>query len=803
MLRQVRRSPLFSALIVILLAIGIGANTLVFSLVNELLLRPLPVRDPQNLYRIERNRQLQVRPDVDFDYPDYRDVILKSDLFSAAVAEEEVYDNIVVPVSAGNEVRMATTQIVSPNYFAELGIQPAAGRVLAPDDTDAIVISYQFWQSHFAGRRDIVGQPLRVNGASFTIAGILPKEFHSSDIDRAPDIRVPIGASRVLMGEDVNNRRGRARFRVLARLAPGITREHASAALLGPLKAAALAVAKPEDREFYTNFQLAFEPIGRGVSRLRDQFSRALWLLLGGVGLLLLAVCANVAGLLIAKSTGRRREMAIRLAIGASRAQLIRQLLGEYLLLAIPGAILGALLAYSTAPSLIHLLPPTRDYARYQSPQLLTVQPDLKVLAFTAVLMLFCVLAFGLVPAWRGASVSLTAEMRAAARRGHRSFAAVAPVGLQIAFCVLLVSAAGLMLRTFWKLDHTDPGFYRAHIIEFSMNTQSPAFYRELIRRAGEIPGVRSVSYAGMGLMRGIGMKTTIAPRGVTLPPNTFLNTSVNVVSPEYFATMGMPILAGRGLASSDFNHKPDQIVVNQAFADTFFPHKNPIAEILTRKQGVVADFEIVGLFPTAKYRNMREPDPPIYYTVMNPDFTSNSPWLLYLRTYGKPDSIANAVRSIVTALDPSVPIVEQFTIEQEIQTTMWQERLVAILSAFFGLTAAALAAIGMYGTLTYSVTQRTHELGIRVAIGACIRHVVQTVCSPIAAAVAGGIITGLIGAALLLRITERLLYGIRATDPITLAATVVFVAICGALAAAIPSLRAVRIDPSRALREE
>jgi len=835
-LRQLRRNRLFSALVILLLAIGIGSNTLVFSLVNELLLKPLAVRDPGNLYLLEKNCEKQVRPDVDFEYLELRDIIQKSSVFTAAVAEEEPYNGNVVPLSTAGGIRMVMTQIVSPNYFSELGVEAVAGRVLTAADAASpsaipVVLSYQFWQSQFAGSRAAIGSAIRLKNVPFLVVGVLPRGFHSSDIDRAPDVRLPISAARLLRGHDVTEPSGegetRVQFRVLVRLARGVSPPQAAAAMLSPLRAATewnlregnARSPKPMPAatlqtyvDIDANFRLDLEPAGRGVSRLRDQFSRALWLLLGGVGLVLLAVCANIAGLLLARSGERRREMGIRLAVGAGRLQLVSQLLIENSLLALPGALLGGLAAYAAAPYLVRLLPPPRDYAQFQTAQLLAVTPDLRVLAFTIGLMAFSVAAFGIFPAWRGTGVALTSEIKAARGRGYHGATAIAPVALQVAFSVVLLAAAALMLRTFWKLDHVDAGFDRAHIVEFTLDptsagysmAQSGAFYRELAQRVAALPGVRSVAYAARGIMRGVGMKTTLAPQGVVLPRNTFLNTSVNAVTPSYFDTMGMPLFSGRNLELSDDGKLPLPIVVNQAFADFFFPRQNPIGRLLGQgTDGSQPRYVIVGSTVTAKYRSMREPDPPTFYSVIGPGQGSTEARLLYVRTHGSPAGMVSAVREVLARLDPGVPLVEVFTLEQEIQTSLWQERLVALLAAFFGVVSIVLAGIGLYGVLTYTVTQRAHELGIRVAVGARASHIVRTVCAPIVAAVAYGLAAGALGCAFLLRLTGGLLYEVRPADPISLAAAACFVLACAVVASALPAFRAASIDPSRALREE
>jgi len=832
--RQVQRNRLFSAMVILLLATGIGANTLVFGLVNELLLKPLPVRDPGNLYLLEKNREKQVRPDADFDYPDFRDVIQKSSLCAAAVAEQEPFlDGTLVPLAGSSPARLVTTQIVSPNYFTELGVEAVTGRVLTPADAAAagaipVVLSYQFWQSQFAGDRAVIGRTIRLKGAPFLVAGVLPREFHSSDIDRAPDVRAPISAARVLGGSDLTAHRDphEGSFRVLVRLARGVSPAHAAAALVAPLRAAAEAgavaweagQAKPRaaadlrrEIEFASNFRVALEPIGRGVSRLRDQFARSLCLLLGGVAVLLLAVCANISGLLLARSDARRRDMGIRLAVGAGRPQLIGQLLTESLVLAGPGAALGALLAYAAAPLLLGLLPPPRDYGQFQSPQLLTVTPDYRLLLFTAALPLLCLLAFGLVPALRATRVDLAAEIKSGGRRGRSGSTPIAPLALQAGFSVVLLAGAGVMLRTFWNLDHAAAGFDRAHIVEFTLDPQDAGydaarrgvFFRELARRTAELPGVHSVAYAARGIMRGVGIKTTLAPEGVVLPRGTFLNTSLNEVTPAYFETMGIRLLAGRNLEQADAQGKPVPILVNEAFAGFFFPRGEAIGRRMSRPEETQPGNEIVGMVATSKYRSMREADPPTFYSVL--DLSQDAPGLLllYVRTSGRPASIISAVRGELARLDPAVPLVEVFTLEQEIQSSLWQERLVALLAGFFGAVSLLLAGIGSFGSLTYAITQRAHELSIRVAVGARARHIAGTVCYPMAAAVVCGLAGGGILAALLLRLAQGLLYGVRAADPLCFAAAAVLVLVFAAAASAAPVRRAVSVDAARALRGE
>lgn len=829
-LRQLRRHRTSSALAILLLGVGIGANTLVFSLVNELLLKPLPVRDPQNLYLLQGIATHQVRPNTFYTWPVYQEVAQHRALFQSAVAEQGWYSADNLPLRAGNAVRLVHSQMVSPNYFTELGIAAYLGRVLNAADAEATgtlaaVLSYQFWQSEFAGDRGIVGRTIRLKESPFLVVGVLPRDFHSSDIDRAPDVRLPISAAPLLHGKPVTDPLSAQTFQILLRLAPGVSAGQAAAALKPDLDRAeewiarqAVALKKerfsPRDLSEIEETRYVLASMEHGDSQLRDQFARALRLLLGGVALLLAAVCANVAGLLLAKANQRRKEMGVRLAVGASRTQLIRQLLAEHLLLAAPAAALGAILAYALAPAMLGLLPTPRDMGQVSSPFILRIAPDLRVLAFTALVSAACVVIFGLLPAWHATRVSLAAEMKATRGQVHATRAALAPVVVQVAFGVVLLSAAALMLRTFWNLERLDPGFDRTHVIEFTTEPdavgyapqQSGAFYLALRDRVAALPGVASVAFASRGLMRGVGIKSTLAPEGVTLPPKTFLNTSLNDVSAAYFTTLGIPLLAGRDLTSQDGEpeRKPRPIVVNRAFAESFYPGQDPIGKMLV--QGTdgkhTPNWVVVGVVATAKYRSLREPDPPTFYTAM-PDAQVPGGSLLYVRTHGAPAQIAGAVRREIAALDPAVPLVETLTLDQEVETSLWQERLVAILAAFFGGAAVLLAGIGLYGSLAYSVEQRRREIGIRVAVGASFGHIVRAVCSPMAGAVALGMAGGAAAAALLLRLTTHLLFGVRPLDPWSMLLAAGFVCLCAAAAAAGPARRAARIDPATALRED
>jgi predicted permease len=811
MRRMLRRDRGFHALIVVLLGLGIGSATLVFSVVNEVLLKTLPVREPDNLYLLARTTPGELRPDDYFDERHYREVVLPNPLVKAAVAEQMADNRAIVPLREGAGTKLVMAQGVSPNYFREWGVRPLIGRVLEDSDTGtAAVLSYHFWQSEYRGDSGVLGKTIRLRDKAFPIVGVLPREFHSSDVDRAPEVRISMSAARALYANDKEG----VSYRLLLRLVPGASAPAAGASLLPGLEATDKALdalrQRGPDPDKYTAL---IQPIPHGVSRMRDQFGGALRALLAGVGLLLFAVCANVAGLLIAKSGDRRKEIGIRMAIGAGRGQIVRQLLAESLLLAIGGAALGGAFAGIVARKITTVLPPARDLAQFATPQLLAIAPDWRVLGFAAAATLFVVVASGLVPAWRAARLDLVSEIKASPGQRRHGRAGIVSVALQAAFSMILLSAAGLMVRTWQNLDHLDPGFDRYHLISFTIDPasagykmeQSGAVAAELRRRVDGLPGVHSTAWAWRALMRGSGIKSTIAPQGVVLPPSTFLNTSLNDVTPGYFETMGIRLLAGRTLELRDVGVQPAPVVVNQAFARQFFPGQSAVGKYLvTGKDGTKAPSRvIVGVVNTAKYRSMREPDPPTLYAAW--DASKGSDWQthLYVRTKGDPKAVATAVRQTLHDVDPGVPLVETATLDSEIRASLWQERLVAILGSFFGAAAAGLAAIGLYAALTLSVAQRRREIAIRVAVGAGKRRLVEAVCSTMATGVVLGLLAGLVGAAALLQFSRSLLFGVQPFDPVSLASAAGIVVFASIVAALRPVRRAGRVDPAISLREE
>ncbi len=831
--RQIIRKPLFSALAILLLSVGIGANVLIFTFVDTLLLRPLPVRNPQNLWMLQALYSEMIYPEVSFSYRQFEELQKRSDLFTAVTAEEAWSEIWAYPLTETGSARLVTTQILAPNYFDELGIKPFLGRVFTPEDGKPstnvpALLSYQFWQSHYGGRRDVLGQTLRLKNFPFTIVGVLPRDFHSVDIERAPDVRLPISAGPFLEGKQVDDPRGDQSFGfcVLARLKPGVSAAAAQQVIREPLhrfserevmeryadyKGPRKSEIIARDEQFIAEERFAFEPVGTGMSGLRTQFSQALKILMAGVIVLLIAVCANVAGLLIGRGEERRKELAVRMSIGASRWRLLRQLTIENLCLAVPGSLLGLFLGYILAPMLLRILPPVRSLDQFASPPILTVSIDSRVLLFTWLLLVASLCLFGLIPAWRATRLDINGELKGTTRPKSHSLAALMPVAVQVMISVLLLASGALMLRNYWSLEALNPGFDRAHVFSFTLgldragftDAQANAYQRELESKALQLPGVRSVAFSTLGLMRGSGFKTTVTIPGAVKSERLFMNTSLAAVTPSYFDALGIPLLAGRKLYSTDVNAKLQPVVINRALADSLFPNQNPIGQgIVPGNDGSKsATMTVVGLAETAKFRRLQEPSPPIFYSLL-PN-AKQGRLVMFIRTEGEPARVMKAAEQVVRKAGGGVPIIEEQLLEQEVQATIWQEKLVARLAAFFSLIALLLAALGLYGTLAFSVVRRRRELGIRIAIGADFQQIVKTVCGRMSLAVGVGLLAGLFAAAVALRFTKHFLYAVEPLDAPSFIGAAVLALACVCLAAVIPCRRAVRTDAATALRAD
>jgi predicted permease len=806
--RMLVKSPGFTLAVAGLLALGIGANAAIFSALNALLLMPLPVRQPQQLIRL-----VQTVPRIgvtsSFLHEVYEALKLHASTLSAVFGDAEWPVAMDDPKPA-EQVRV---HVVTPEFFDELGVAALYGRTLTADDAKEdtgappAVLSYGFWQRRFASDVHVVGRGIALRGHKFVVVGVMPRTFNGITADTAPDLRIPLRAFPLLRFEGAFRGNGIA-LEIAARLKPGVSLAQARAECSAIWRATtedALRRANDTPGNIRSDLSrgLQVESIERGVSVLRDRFGPALELLAGSSGLVLLLMCSNVAGLLLARTAARREEIALRLALGATRARLVRQMLIESALLADLGAAGGWLVAALSMPLLVRALPPMRDRLTTQLALSLDVAPDTRVLLFATGVSLATALLFGLAPALAASRVSLDSLLRGArSSRGGRLRPAL--VVFQVALCTLLLTGAGLLVRSFQQLHGVDPGFDAAHVVTFTVYPGLSGYSQErcdklrlaLLDRVRTLPGVASAASSSRAVMRGSGIKSSIRPEGQPITEADFLNTSINTVSPEYFDAMGMRILAGRGFQDSDRDAKPARVLVNQAFARQLFPGIDPVGRRLWNGMGSL--WEIVGVVNDAKYRSLREPMTPTYYTLGSDDV-----FILIVRTRMRPETIIQPVRRELAALDPALPFIEIHTLAEEVDASAASERLTATLASLFGLLAAILAALGIYGLLSYAVAQRRREIGIRMAVGARPTDIAQMIGRQSLTMVAVGVAAGLAAAWELAPAIRSLLYGVAPADGVSLGAAAVFVMVVSAVATAIPAGRATRVEPASALRDE
>jgi predicted permease len=813
--RMLAKSPGFTLVAVALLTVGVGANALIFSAFDAVLWRPLPVRHAGQLVRMVQ-RIPRIGTSSTFHYSAYQALREHSTTLSAVFGEAPIDVAMNQPAPAEQvRVHMAT-----PEFFEVLGVPALFGRTLTEDDAKAnpgtppAVLSYGFWRRRFNGDPEAVGRTIVLHGHPFVIVGVMPRAFNGTSVDTAPDVRVPLHTFQGLWPGPAAFNVEEAALDLGGRLKSGVTRAQAQAetlaiwrAAIEPYSTGQLVGRGPVD-QIRTGMEL--DPLERGISILRERYAGALKLLLTSVGLLLLMVCANVTGLLLTRVAGRREEIAVRLALGATRGRLVRQMLTESFLLTGLGAAGGVLLGFALTGSVVRVLPPLRDIATRRLALSVDFAPDWRVLLFSLAISVLTALLSGVALALTVSRTSVDSALRGARStaewRGRQ-----AVVVFQIALCTLLLTGAGLLVRTFEQLHSLDAGFDRDHVVTFTADPslsgytapQEQALLSALTGRVRQIPDVVTVALAARGVMRGRGIAMTVAPAGQGPSTADFLNTNLNDVSPEYFATMGIRLVAGRDFTGGgDRMAKPRRVVVNQAFVRRFFPNTDPIGQgfgVGPPQRVVDRMFEIIGVVSDAKYRSMREPMMPTVYQSSH-EFDS---FVLHVRTRGRPESIIQSVRQALTALDPAVPFVEISTLAEEVDASTAVERLTAALASIFGTIAALLTAVGLYGLLAYVVTQRRREIGIRMALGAQTVDIGILVGRQALAMVVGGIVLGLGAAAAVSQWMRSLLYGVAPSDPRSLAAAAVFVALVAAVAVAIPVVRATHIQPAAALRQE
>ncbi len=821
--RGLRRSPLFSIVAILSLALGIGANTAIFTLLDQVLLRKLPVKRPDELVMLYQ-RGLHMGSNMGIrmhSYPIYQDFQKRGEPLA------EVMCRRLVPasVSIDNQTERVQAEMVSGNYFSMLGVGAALGRVFNSQEDDQVyqghpnvVLSYGYWVSRFARDPTVVGKKILVNDYPMTVIGVSAEGFVGIDPAESPQIRVPILMKPVMVPNwgwvHMDDRRARW-VQVFGRLKPGYTVESARAPLQGlftQIRAYEMTLPAAKEwsaysREQFMKGQLLVDPAATGFSGIRNDFSTALVVLMCMVGLVLLIACANVANLLIARGFMRQREIAVRLSLGASRRRLVRQLLVESLILSFAGGLVGLGLAVLLTRGLLALVPTEGQ------PLLITAHPDLRILGFTLVLMFFTAIVFGLLPALRASRPDPWATLKdtvGSITGGTGSlFLRKGLVTVQVALSFLLLFGAGLFVRSLQNLRTTDTGVALDNLVVFQVspelsgydNQRAVLFYQQLLERLRAAPGVRSAAMVAESILSGNEWDSYMSVEGHRPKDGEDMQAFMNALSPGYFETMRIPLLEGRDFTRMDVKENATVAIVNKRFAEHFFGSTSAIGKHVGWGSGPRSklNIEIVGVVADSLYEGPREG---VRRQVFVPKWGKGGS-TFYVRTQNRSTTAYNVIRNEVRQLDASMPIYGVKTLEAQLDETLLTDRLIALLSAGFGLLATVLASIGLYGVMAFVVARRRKELGIRLALGAQQSLVIWLVMREVLVLLSIGLIVGIPAAMALGRFISTQLYGIQPHDPWIAGWTMLLLSVVSAAAGLIPAHRASRIDPILALRYE
>jgi predicted permease len=841
-LRQLRRSPGFAAVVVLSLALGIGANTAIFSLMDAVLWEMLPVKQPRQLVLL--NWSSKGWPDVidsleggdyldeltgmyrsqSFSYPSFERLRDGNHVFSQTFAYAA--NSVGVNVSMNGRAESIRAYMISGTYFEGLGVRAIAGRTILPSDDapsapPVVVLSYRFWQRRFgedvsmAGK--VVGKVMAVNGIPVTVVGVTPPEFFGLAPGQSPDLFVPLGqythllpayeAAAMAGTPPVSMMQDSRRWWlvVVGRLRPDVTEARARAELKVIFDQSLPSSEKAHDPKRPV---LGTASASKGLDGLRTQFSQALWVMMGMVALVLSIACANAAGLLLARATAREKEIAVRLSLGARRSRLIRQLLTESLLLSVAAGAAGLLFSRWAGWVLLAWL------SEGNSPLTISLHVDMRILVFTVLVSLGTGIIFGLAPALQSTRSDLGATLKRGAkkiRRAGRYVSGRILVAGQVALCLLLLVSAGLFLRTLANLKNLDVGFRRDHLLQFSIrpglngyrDARLGGFYQELQRRIQLISGVRSVGLSGHGIVgAGVSISQAAIPGYTEGKPR--VSVYRNFVGPGFFSTMGIPLVLGRVIDARDGPDSLKAAVVNERLVKDYFHGDNPIGRSLefgTEKKPRTK--VIVGVVGNAKFNRLRDEDPPTAYFAYQQDETIPTSMTFEVRTAADSKGLIATISREALALDKDVPITNVKTLTEAIAQDLTQERMFARLASVFGVLALALACIGLYGTMAYAVARRTSEIGIRMAVGAGPANILGMVLRDSAVLVLAGSVLGLAAALAATRVIRSQLYGLTPHDPATLGAAALLLLAVTLGAAYLPARRASRVDPLIALRNE
>ena len=821
-LRTFAKSPLFFIVAVCSLAFGIGTNTAIFTLTDQVLVRMLPVKEPEQLVMLSAiGRHYGSNMGWNrISYPMYQDFRDRNTVFSGMFCFRETE----MCLSFGGGTERIAGELVSGNYFPVLGVHPAIGRLFTATDDQfqgsqpIAVLSYGYWQTRFASNPGIIGQKLTINGYPYTVIGVSQPEFSGTDPGYAPQVRVPMMmSSRINTHLDLNERRTRW-VTAFGRLKPGVSLKEAKASLQPifhqilnmEVRQKAFAKASPYMKHAFLQMSMDVLPASKGRSQLRRQFSKPLLVLMATVALVLLIACANVANLLIARATSRQKEIAVRLALGSGRRRIVCQLLVESLILSMIGGAAGLALAVWADKLLISFLPPS------STPLTLSSTPDWRILCFNIAVSVLTGIAFGLVPALHSTRQDVSEILKdqaAAVVGGFSNRTRKLLVVAQIALSLLLLIGAGLFIRSLQKLKELDPGFRTTNLLAFKVNPtlngytaeRTKAFYQQLHEALDAMPGVEAASLAVVPVMEGDEWDQWVTIDSYSPKTGELPDPHMNFVSPDYFKTLQISLLAGRDFRRSDAGTSTPKIcIVNEAFAKKYFGTVNATGHKIGMgiDPGTKTDITVVGIARSTKYESMRDEIPTeVFRPYQQLDFATGV--TAYVRTARDPDQMFSSIRKRVRDLDPNLPVFEMITLEKQMENSLVTERLVAILSTGFGLLATVLASIGLYGVMAYSVARRTREIGIRIAIGAAQRDVLWLVMRDVITMLAIGVAIALPGAWALSQSVRSQLYGIQPTDPFSILVATLTIGAVAILAGYLPAMRAAHVDPMRALRYE
>jgi putative ABC transport system permease protein len=828
-LRMMAKNPAFVIVAIVTLALGIGANTAIFTLFDQVLLRRLPVRDPQELVQLRFSGSDTGRASSRshnhgdyFSYPMYRDLRDRNTVFSGMLA---TYSR-QVGVQWHNQPELANAELVSGNYFDVLGVRPATGRLLLQSDdlnqnaNPVVVLSFGYWQRRFGADPGVLNQSILVNGHPFSVVGVVSPGFRSVVVGDAPDMFVPMMMKpEITPGwNDLDNHRSKW-LNIFARLNPAMNRAQAEAGIniqWHALRAEELKQIQNRSAAFAQHFvadsHLSLLDGALGFSPLRENIRTPLLIVMAMVGLVLLIACANVASLLLVRAAGRVREISVRYALGARRGRILQQLVVEGAMLGLAGGTLGLLLAPRVSGLLVQMM-----YTDSGQQLPFSSTPDLRILLFNFGIALFVSLLFSLAPAaqfWHPDLTPTLKQQTIAVAGGGSRFRRVS-VGLQIGLSLLLLLGSGLFLRTLYKLKTFDVGFATDHLLTFGLDAKLagydpkdvPALSNRVLETLSTLPAISAVAATNDPELSGNTEGSTIAIAGYTAKEDENMNAEWSIITTNYFATLKRPMVAGRNITAQDGPDAAKVAVVNKSFAEHFFgSSQQALGHYFATKGGQDAkpDLQIVGVVQDAKHEGVREDvRRSVFVPYLQAKEAGEVPLQFYVRTWQAPQSTEAGIRGAVQKLDSKLVVDTLITMDQQIDDNLSTERMIALLAASFGVLATLLAAVGLYGVLAYSTVQRTREIGIRIALGASRGAVARMVLSEVAQLAGISIAVALPLALVLGRLIKSQLFGISSADPLTLIGTTLLTGLAALLAAWIPTRRATQVDPMVALRYE